>query len=256
MIGRLVKVLSRFGFEVRRVRPHPAPHPSTLARMAASGLDPDLVIDVGVANGTPELYEAFPSAPLFLVEPLREFEPALKEICTQRKGEYLIAAASDVNGTVTLNVHTHDLSGSSLYREYEGPVIDGEPRQVCSVRLDDVVPCQTGPVVLKMDVQGAELKVLEGAPSTLERAEIVMMEASVFEALIGAPGLAEVIAYMNDKGYVVYDIPCRLYRPLDGALSQVDLIFVKRNGRFRQEYGYATLAQRQAMWLGQTVSAR
>ena len=34
---------------------------------------PGTVIDVGVAWGTPDLYEAFPASKFYLVEPLKEF---------------------------------------------------------------------------------------------------------------------------------------------------------------------------------------
>src|SRR5689334_8126791 len=38
---------------------------------------PRTVIDVGVADGTIELHRSFPDAKFLLVEPLREFAPAL-----------------------------------------------------------------------------------------------------------------------------------------------------------------------------------
>jgi hypothetical protein len=37
-----------------------------------------------------------------------------------------------------------------------------------------------------------------------------------------------------------------MYRPLDGALSQFDLAFVKESGVFRQQHVYATPEQRRA----------
>ncbi|MHB1345467.1 MAG: hypothetical protein ACYCX3_14095 [Thermoleophilia bacterium] len=43
-----------------------------LRHLAAVGLEPATVIDVGAADGTHELYSAFPSAKRLLVEPLAE----------------------------------------------------------------------------------------------------------------------------------------------------------------------------------------
>jgi hypothetical protein len=44
---------------------------------------------------------------------------------------------------------------------------------------------------------------------------------------------------MKDRGFVVYDICGFVQRPLDGALAQVDLAFVKENGHFRKCHDYA-----------------
>src|SRR5450755_65676 len=46
------------------------------------GFTPKSVIDIGVAWGTPDLYEAFPASKFYLIEPLKEFEPELKRLTT------------------------------------------------------------------------------------------------------------------------------------------------------------------------------
>ncbi len=38
---------------------------------------------------------------------------------------------------------------------------------------------------------------------------------------------------MFERGYVIYDIPGYLRRPLDGALAQLDICFVKSNSFLR-----------------------
>jgi hypothetical protein len=49
---------------------------------------------------------------------------------------------------------------------------------------------------------------------------------------------------MKGIGFVVYDIMGLQYRPLDCALSQADLAFVKESGPFRRTHFYATPSQR------------
>jgi hypothetical protein len=74
--------LRKLGFELRRI-PKSAPRLDMLAHLrhvASLGFQPATVIDVGAAEGTPPLYAVFPKAPHVLVEPLREFEPQLKEL--------------------------------------------------------------------------------------------------------------------------------------------------------------------------------
>ena len=48
---------------------------------------------------------------------------------------------------------------------------------------------------------------------------------------------------MKNLGFVVYDIFGEQFRPLDGALGQIDMAFVKERGIFRTDHAYATAEQ-------------
>jgi hypothetical protein len=54
----------------------------------------------------------------------------------------------------------------------------------------------------------------------------------------GAPIFDEVVAYMKTIGFVAYDIIHGWYRPLDNALGQVDILFVKENSFLRSDHRY------------------
>ncbi len=84
---------------------------------------------------------------------------------------------------------------------------------------------------IKLDVQGFELEVLKGATKALENAEVVLMEVSLIEINKGAPLINEVMNFMSNKDFVCYDICSIVRRPLDKALWQTDLIFVKKSSR-------------------------
>jgi hypothetical protein len=104
-----------------------------------------------------------------------------------------------------------------------------------------------GPYLLKVDVQGAELQVLAGARRTLEQTEAVLLELSFFGFYLGSPQFCDVIAEMKERGFVAYDVYGFLYRPLDNALSQMDVAFVREDGLFRKSHAYATAEQRHAI---------
>jgi hypothetical protein len=53
---------------------------------------------------------------------------------------------------------------------------------------------------------------------------------------------------MADAGWVAYDVYGGHLRPLDGALAQLDMAFVKRDGRFRADARYATAEQAEALY--------
>ena len=90
-------------------------------------------------------------------------------------------------------------------------------------------------------MQGAELKVLDGAKKVLEDTELVILEASLFQFYKDGPQFYDVITYMKERGFVVYDFCNGHNRPFDGALAQIDVVFVKENGPFRRYHGYRKL---------------
>jgi FkbM family methyltransferase len=247
----IVRLFNALGLDVRRRRPPTAPRASmagSLAQLARLGLQPRTVIDVGVAHQTPELYEAFKGAQFLLIEPLAEFEPSLRQICSTYNAQYVLAAAGEAPGTAILNVHP-DKFGSSLLREVEGSSVDGIPRTVPVVAIDHLIAEKKlpGPYAIKVDVQGAELQVLAGATRTLQQTEIVILEVSVLAAMIGGPELFDIVSRMKELGFVAYDLFGFLYRPLDNALCQVDIVFVPLNSALRKSHDFATPEQRQAL---------
>lgn len=199
------------------------------------GFDPELIIDVGVAAGTEEIYRHFPRAKYYLIEALAEFEPDLKRLCSQLNAQYFLAAAGAQTGSVQINVHP-DLIGSSVHQEVDGGGDDGQSRMVDVVRIDDLVQADsTGPRMIKVDVQGAELQVLDGAQKCLQETDVVILETSLIGTLQDAPELSEVVAYMKDRDFVVFDMIGGLQRPLDGSLAQVDLVFVPQSHPLRAD---------------------
>lgn len=239
------------GLEVRRRDPSSswtqrASLGGCLEQAVRSGLQIETVLDVGAAYGTRELVAVFPHARHILIEPLEEFEPRLKDLVSGlERGEYLLAAATDTTGHIPLNVHP-DLLGSSLYREEEGSEVNGFERMVPSVTLDDLCESKEtqGPYLIKIDAQGAELDVLRGAQSLLSEVEILIVEVSFFRFFQGGPRAYDCIAYLNERGFEIYDLFNLHYRPLDGALAQVDIAFVPATSILRQHHFYATPEQR------------
>jgi hypothetical protein len=98
-----------------------------------------------------------------------------------------------------------------------------------------------------LDVQGAELQVLAGAQRTLRETEVVILETTLFGIIIGGAQMWDVVVKLKEYGFVAYDIFGFLYRPLDNALAQTDMVFVRENGPFRASHAFATPEQRKAL---------
>jgi FkbM family methyltransferase len=247
------RLADRAGIEVRRrdsgVRRTPE---AVLAHVKRLGFEPATVIDVGVAYGTPELYDAFPASRFLLVDPLEEYAPAIDPI-VQRLGsaEWVRAAAGPEPGSITINVNRAPALSSTL-GHWKGQDDGGTPREVPVVRLDDLVAERSlpGPYLVKADVEGAELRVLEGASRILADTELVMLEVNLFEFLPGQPQLHDVVAFMKERGFVTYDFYGGHVRLLDDALAMTNMAFVRDDGVFRRSHDFATEEQARQMYEG------
>ena len=240
-------ILRHFGYEMRRAEAcdSGAFLSAALRRLIRNGLRPATVVDVGVATGTKELYAAFPGARHILVEPLEEFQQDLEAIVAGlENAEYVMAVATSSPGLATINVHA-DLHGSSVLMEGEDGV-NGVRRKVRACTLSEI--CRerktVGPYLLKIDTQGSELDVVSGAEQILQEVECVIMEVSLFAFFEGGPQIGDCISFMQDRGFVPYDIVGLQYRLLDGAMSQADVVFVRSDGPLRACHAYATPQQR------------
>lgn len=240
----LKRGLASMGFEVRRipralqagaVRPVRGSMREALTHLAGLGYAPSWVVDVGAAGGTPAL-DVFGGSRLVCIDPLNENAQALRERTELRGGMYIIAGAGRVAGTLPLYVG-EDPDGSSFLDDGRG----GEIRRVPIVRLDDVA-AELGireDVLLKINAQGAELDVLEGARELLASCEIVIIETSLFRFRTGFPDFHDMVAFMKSRSYVVYDIVDGRNRPYDQALAHRYLVFAKESGRFRTTHQWA-----------------
>lgn len=242
------KLINRLGYDIHAISFTPNRLRTSIgesfSQIRSLGFYPKTVLDIGVASGTPELYAVFPEAYFLLIEPLDEFESDLRSILKHYKGSYLLAAAGSKSGQIPFNLHKDHLEGSSMYKESMGSDADGFEITVPVIRVDDVLDDKqlSGPFLMKIDVQGAELDVLEGAQKSLPETEVIVLEVSFFEFMKGAPQFSDVVIYMKDRGFVPYDIILGWNRPLDGALGQVDIVFVKDVGMFRKDHSYAMVA--------------
>jgi FkbM family methyltransferase len=209
-----------------------------VGHLRALGLEPRTVIDVGVAFGTPSLYASLPHAKFFLVEPVPGCRPLLARLEREIGATCFAVAAGSTDGEMEFHVHD-DVSGSSAYRQWEGEALDGTTVTVPVRRLDGLVPGDVQrPLLLKIDTQGAELEVIEGAERLLANVDIAIVECSFHQFRKGAPELNEVVAAMARRGFRCYEVLEGHFRSLDGAMAQVDIAFVPEGSPLRRERGF------------------
>lgn len=214
-----------------------------LISLRRQGFYPAVVIDVGAQTGTEDLYRAFPDARHLMIEPVEEHRGALMEIASKLKeAEIVIAAASSVSGETYLHVSDNArYAQMSDSREPEEGTLRNVRKIACTT-VDDLCRKRAlkGPFVVKIDVDGREMDVLQGMTDVLEKTECLISETVFFGD--DPNTFYAVLEFMKSRDFVVYDIVEPLYRPVDFALWQVDTVFVKRQGRFRRFHEYADAA--------------
>lgn len=201
-----------------------------LSGLASRGYHPQCVFDIGAAEGSWTLLARrfWPSARYHLIEPLEEWRAALSRIPGV---SYSITGVSDRVGAAVLGVSRSAPHISSFAYGAE------EAREVRVTTLDALVERGDAPApdFLKIDVQGYERKVLAGAHRVLSACDAVLLETQFFRFAPDMMLVHEATALMAGLGFCVYEIMDPLRRPLDGAMGQCDILFVRENHPLRSD---------------------
>ncbi len=200
----------------------------------------NLLLDVGAHSG---LYG----------EELREdgyvgrivsFEPLNKPYCELEKRAKMDAlweswqiALGDTVGEETINVSGH-LTSSSILSISKAHVdacpssetIDTETIKVSTldtIRDNFILPDDR--IYMKVDVQGYEKHVLNGAADTLKNIRILELELSLTEMYENGPTMMDMLDIMKSKGFDLVAINPVFSDPMTGYLLQADGIFANVN---------------------------
>lgn len=213
--------------------------PYALRELKARGFRPRTVFDIGVADGTPDLYAAFPDAEYYLFDPTRESLPHMQRIARKLNARIFNLALGDQEDEMAIVVRCDDIGGSTFFEEV-GPLGPTRRYAVKVRRFDRAVDGFDRPALCKIDVQGAEMNVLRGMGERIHDMDAIIVETSILATIKGGPEVAEVVAYMHQRGFVLYDMLGGTRRPLDRALAQLDLFFVKETSALRADRRWAS----------------
>ncbi|MDX6767100.1 MAG: FkbM family methyltransferase [Candidatus Methylacidiphilales bacterium] len=201
---------------------------------------PDTLIDVGANKGqfTLAAQLAVPNVKVIAFEPLPS-EAAMfrRNFDGDTRVRLLPLALAATQGRVTLHVTDRPDSSSllalgSAAREAYGL----KPQQAIEVeqqRLDAVISAEdlVGTSLLKIDVQGAEAMVIDGAAGLLPSIDFVYVELSFVPLYANQPLAGDIIAQLTKAGFVLRGVQnlsaTRAFGP-----TQADFLFENaRRGR-------------------------
>lgn len=192
-----------------------------LQKLRALGMPVGTVLDVGVLTGTHPLMKAFGDVPHLLIEPISEWYDTIRDKYGAAGIDYRIVPFAATDRDATLRMRTNSVrEGQAITHAQLTDRADGDNlRDVEGRRLDTILAelRPQAPYLLKLDVDGVELTILDGAAASLPDCSVVMIEANV-------RNFAERTAYLVARGFQLYDIVELVY--YDDRLRQFDLIFL------------------------------
>ena len=202
---------------------------ASLRRMQRLGFNPAVVIDVGAYIGewTRGFKRIFPNARILMVEPQPGHLDRLRAVAAAFNGVELAPVLCGAQERGSVPFHMCESASSVLMESARPTVVSTISVPMTTLDKFTANTVFARPDFIKLDVQGYELEVLRGAEPALASAEAVLMEVNLLGILDGAPLFHEATRFMSERGFQVYDIGTFFRRPHDGALWQVDVIFVR-----------------------------
>jgi FkbM family methyltransferase len=216
-LRKITPLLSRRRFRRAILRYRVA---ATVEHLHLAGLGARTVVDVGANRGQFSLLalELFPDAEIFAFEPLAGPGHTFRAVLGHEGRVHFFPTAIGPTATeATIHIAAKDDSSSFL------PITDlqihtsiGPSHEVATARVGMAPLGQllssaqlVAPALLKIDVQGFELSVLEGCLPLLPRFAAIYVECAFVELYAGQALAGDVIAFLRQQGFVlagIYDV--------------------------------------------------
>jgi len=238
-VKRIIKkILSFLGLRVSRISPGSLDDESRYKWVQALGIN--TVIDVGSSKGNAsrQFHKIFPDALIYAFEPLSDcFELTQKKMAGVPGFRAFNVALSDISGNSTIFRSSYSGASSLLkmaqLQKNLFPHVAGEKVEpIKTDTLDNILANQnlTDNILIKMDVQGLEDRVIKGGLNIFKRAKIVITETSFQNLYQGQPLFGNIYRQLLDLGYRyagAWGSSGDFKSPVDGLPLQQDSIFIK-----------------------------
>ncbi len=219
---------------------------SALIKGAAAGMEHgpvlqalyfDLIVDIGANRGQFALIarKTYPKAKILSFEPLEEPSKIFKKIFSHDPNVTLYPyAIGRQQTTATIHVTKDDDSSSMLpISKIQSDMFPGasekETRQVLVSPLSQLISSASIPLaaLLKIDVQGFELEVLQGCEDILQKFSHLYVECSFMELYEGQSLAYQIIAWLEKRDFMLIGVHNMFYGK-HGTAIQGDFLFARK----------------------------
>lgn len=231
------RMINAAGFDLRRLKPKTNPAYQLL--LGLKRFDVDLVFDIGANAGqfASELRVVGFKGRIVSFEPLAEPSRLLRQGAAADANWQIHepTAIGDFDGEIEINVSANLVSSSVL------PMMEAHAaaatksvyvgsERVPIYRLDTIAPqylAAASRYFLKIDTQGFEWQVLDGAAETLAGAQGVLCELSLVPLYAGQRLWLDMIQRLESEGFTLWALQSGFTDPRDGRTLQVDAVFFR-----------------------------
>jgi FkbM family methyltransferase len=196
------------------------------------------VFDIGANIGqfAAEVHSILPEAIIYSFEPLKDCHGRLISKMKAVSGFHAFDFALGDQDCETEIYRSEFSPSSSLLpmaklHEQLFPHTRGKSLENVKVRrLDDVARDLDCPenILVKIDVQGYEDRVILGGRELVSRARILFVETSFKTLYVGQPSFGQIYNMLRELGFSYVGSIEQVKSPLDGRVLQSDSIFLKR----------------------------
>lgn len=173
--------------------------------------DAQVILDCGanVGQTARSFRSLYPGAEIYSFEPVKACFTDLERACAEIGVRAVNKAVADHDGPAAINLTTssecHSLLGYQPYNpcdKYDW-IVGEEQVDVCTLDTwcaqNEIDPATVD--LIKLDVQGAELKALKGAQRILKQAKMVLAEVSFVPIYKDAPLVGDIDELLHQAGY-------------------------------------------------------
>lgn len=212
-------------------------HPARrAAAMRAQGVD--VVLDVGANCGqyVRWLRQSGYSGRIVSFEPIPEMFEAMERALAADVGWIGVqAAVGAVAGHVALNVSGDTVTSSILTprQSLTSRIQSAEPERTTEVEvvtIDGVWPDHVGEkssVLLKVDVQGFEHSVLDGALRSLPHVALLEIEMGLTQLYEGGSTLYDLLPRVHALGFEIVSLDCGYVDASSGQVLDIDMLLAR-----------------------------
>jgi FkbM family methyltransferase len=231
-------VVRKMGYQISRLEPGVDANNATTEQQRLLGDNVSIIFEVGAADGRDclDYAQRYSNATVHAFEPMPENYAKLAQ--KAQENPRIIAhqmALSDKAGTADFFVAEWDDASSLLKSENTGSTFDAyhKTKQCISVSVDTIDHiCSKNSIdnidLLKIDAQGAELKILIGAHDILSRigVRVIYCEIQFLRLYQNAARFDEIWSLLSGYGYRLHNIYNLVYNHR-GEICWGDAIFVR-----------------------------
>ncbi len=209
-----------------------------LYTLYAMGIRPSTILDVGANRGmfSKTAHHVFPGAEIYAFEPLQDCYQNLCKLKNriERFECYNVALADGAGESV---IHRSDYSESSsllpmaqLHKEAFPYTATIHQEKIEKQTLDSILAGRSvrRPVLMKLDVQGYENLVLEGAEQVLKCTDYIMCELSFVPLYEGQVLFDEMYRQLTSAGFQFTGQVAELRHPRSLQVLQIDGLFTRK----------------------------